>query len=42
LKSYGVLKISAQVWACSLNHCEWRKICPKLPKFLKICPKMKL
>jgi hypothetical protein len=26
----------------ALSHCECMKICPKLPKFAKICPKMKL
>jgi hypothetical protein len=26
----------------ALGHCECRKICPKLLKFAKICPKMKL
>jgi hypothetical protein len=26
----------------AVNHCLYSKICPKLPKFAKICPKMKL
>jgi hypothetical protein len=24
----------------ALNHCQCSKICPKLPKFAKICPKI--
>jgi hypothetical protein len=31
--------ISAQVGACFVNAAKSAQICPKLPKFAKICPK---
>jgi hypothetical protein len=37
-KSYEVLKISAN-FEHVVSHCQCNKICPKLPKFAKICPK---
>ena len=41
LKSYGVLKILAQVWACSQPLWMQQNL-PKLPKIAKICQKTKL